>query len=475
MNVLIRPLCSIIIVVSCAACAFSKLQASEPQPPVDVQALEEWQDMKFGLFVHWGLYSKTAGYWKGQRAKSSGHIMLYEKISVAEWGALSQDFNPTLFDADAWVLAAKNAGMKYIVITSKHHDGLAMYDSPSSDYDLVDKSPFKRDPLNELAEACHKHGIKLGFYYSLGRDWQDPDCPTKNSARSNTWDYPDEDAKVFNKYFNRKARPQVEELVTRYGDVSILWFDTSGLISREESQELRHLIHEHQPKCIINSRIGNNLGDYKVREQKIGDSYNKPWESCVTMARHWNYDLDEKDDYKSPELLVHQLLEIISKGGNYLLNVGPKADGAMTEESLVRLQAIGEWIQINGEGVYGTRPWQINSEALGHDVEREYGDTKVDEAMKDSVNDATSKQIPSEVRFTCKGNTIYAFVCRWEQDDICIKSLSSNTATIDDIKLLGSDEDINWKQSDRGLTMTIPKSTAAEKISIKGFKIIRKQ
>ena len=151
----------------------------------------------------------------------------------------------------------------------------------------MDKSPFKRDPLKELAESCHKHGIKLGFYDRLGRDWQDPP-PTwpKKGGRSNTWDYPYEDAKVFNNYFNRKARPQVEELVTRYGEVSILWFDTSDMISREESQELRDLIHEHQPKCIISSRIGNNLGDYDVREQKIGDSYNKPWESCVTMARH---------------------------------------------------------------------------------------------------------------------------------------------------------------------------------------------
>ena len=427
--------------------------------PVDSAALKKWQDMRFGMFIHWGLYSKTAGYWKGRRAKSSGHIMLYERISVKEWGELAADFNPVKFDANEWVSAIRNAGCKYLVITAKHHDGLAMYDSPSSDYDLVDKSPFKRDPLKELADACHEQGIALGIYYSLGRDWEDPDVPTNfptKGGRSNTWDYPDEDAKVFHRYFLRKAKPQIEELVTRYGKVDILWFDTHGLISRKESEELRDLIRSHQPECIINSRIGHGLGDFLVREQFIGDSERNPWESCVTMARHWTYDRDEAQQYKSAELLVHQLLEIVSKGGNYLLNIGPRADGTITEEALVRMKAIGEWLEINGEGIYGSRPWRIDHEALAISPERRTGDPIRGQEGKDAVNDATSRIIPSEIRFTSKGGNIYAFICRWDRDRVRIASLAAGKERIKDVKILGFEGKVRWEQSVQGLDIELP-------------------
>lgn len=328
----------------------SMFAAELPNPPLtdDAAAIKEWQDMRFGQFIHWGLYSLTAGYWEGKRAKSSGHIMLYEQIPVKEWGELAKDFNPVKFNADAWILASKNAGMKYFIITTKHHDGLAMYDSPSSDYDIIDKSPFKRDPMKELADACHKYGIKLGFYYSLGRDWADPDVAAVNPNRSNTWDYPDEGSKVFSRYFERKLKPQVTELLTQYGKVDIMWFDTpENKMSYKECLELRNLIKFLQPGCIINDRIGHGAGDYITREQEIGEAQvDKPWESCVTMAKHWNYDKDEAASYKSEELLVHQLIEIVSKGGNYLLNIGPTAEGEYPKEALLRLERIGEWMKI---------------------------------------------------------------------------------------------------------------------------------
>lgn len=450
-----------------------------PEAPVDAQALAQWQDMKFGLFMHWGLYSQTAGYWNGQRAKSSGHIMLYEKIPVATWGDLAKDFNPVKFNADTWVLAAKNAGMKYLVITTKHHDGLAMFNSPSSDFDLTDKSPFKRDPMKELADACHTHGIRLGFYYSLGRDWADPDCPTlwpQKGGRSNTWDFPNEDAKVFHTYFERKAKPQITELLTQYGDLGIMWFDTPEMISREESAELRRLIRARQPTCIINSRIGHNLGDYNVREQNIGGISRDPWESCITMARAWNYDRDEKDTYKSPELLTHQLIEIASKGGNYLLNIGPRADGTLTEESLERLKVIGEWMAVNGDGIYGTRPWITDSEALAAPAaETKSGNAKSQGIEgKDAVNDVTAKPVPSEVRFTTKGKCLYAFLSQWSQKTLRITSLPSDKSTIAELSILGHDGTVTWKQTSDGLTIDLPDDKGTKAIPIRCIKMLLK-
>lgn len=449
-------------------------------PTADSQSLQEWQDMKFGMFIHWGIYSQTAGYWNGQRAKCSGHIMLYEQIPVQEWGELAKDFNPVQFNADEWILAAKKAGMKYFVYTAKHHDALAMYDSPSSDYDLVDKSPFKRDPLKELADACHRHGLMLGIYYSLGRDWEDPNCPTNwptKGGRSNTWDYPDEDGKVFNKYFERKVKPQVKELLTQYGKVGIMWFDTPHEISKEESAELRELILSLQPECIINSRIKHGYGDYEVREQQIGEINNTPWEACITMARHWNYDLDEDDQYKTPELLIHQLLEIVSKGGNYLLNNGPRPDGTMTENTLSRLKSIGEWMQINGEGVYGTRPMHVDHEPLStSDVERVTGDElQGGIEAKDAVNDATSKVVPSEVRFTAKGKSVYAFISRWTKPTVKITSLSLERGEVADIALLGSDRKPVWSQSDEALTIECSEYYGTDDVPIRCLRIKMKE
>ncbi len=186
-------------------------------------------------------------------------------MPLAEYAKIADVFDPTNFSADEWVGIAKNAGMKYMVITAKHHDGFAMYDSLSSgkyEQYCQASTPWHRDPVKELADACRKQGLKFGVYYSLGRDWADPDVPTKNGYRSNTWDYPIETNKVFARYFERKVKPQIAELLTQYGPIAVLWFDTPEEISAAESQELLALIHKLQPDCIVNSRIGHGLGDY---------------------------------------------------------------------------------------------------------------------------------------------------------------------------------------------------------------------
>jgi alpha-L-fucosidase len=431
------------------------------------QSMDWWKNAKFGLFLHWGLYSVTAGDWNGHPYKGNEHFMLYEKIPWKTYATIAKRFNPTKFNADQWVKCAKMAGMKYIVITAKHHDGFAMYNSPSSNYNIKEMTPWHKDPMKMLARACQKYDIKLCFYYSLGRDWQDPDVPTNwpvKAGRSNTWDYPDEDGKDLNKYFHRKVLPQVKELLTQYGPIGVLWFDTPELITKEQSQTLKSMIHSIQPDCIVNSRIGNGMGDFSVEEQKIGGKINlNPWESCVTMSGGWGYNKYDSI-WKSPELLIRQLTETVSKGGNYLLNIGPKGDGSFPKQAVERLAKIGHWMNINGAAIYGTHPWKVSSEAIiKTNMTKQQApvkNEKVEVDMLDAINDATSKAIFPEIRFTEKGtgNTARLFVIinSLAENHLTIKALSKrNFKQIKTVRLL-SNEKINWQQHAAGLEVTLP-------------------
>ncbi|MBP8791783.1 MAG: alpha-L-fucosidase [Lutibacter sp.] len=445
------------------------------QTQVTPDKMTWWKDAKFGMFMHWGLYSKTAGYWDGRKAKGKEHFMLYERIPWKEYAEIADDFNPVNFDAEKWVLTAKNAGMKYIVITTKHHDGFAMFKSPSSDYNIVERTPYGKDPMKALAAACRKYDVKFGFYYSLGRDWQDPDVPTnwpEKAGRSNTWDFPDEDAKVFNDYFERKVKPQIKELLTQYGTIDIMWFDTPELISEAESKELRSFILNMQPNCIINSRIGNNEGDYLVTEQEIvKGTLNKPWEACITMSQNWGF-VEYDTIYKSSELMTRQLLEIVSKGGNFLLNNGPTPEGEITPQASDRLAQIGIWIQRNSEGIYGASPWKTANELLGEVskvtvVEKENSKN----TMKDAENDATSKLIFPEVVFTTKNDYLYAYVCSTTERNVLITSLAANKQLkVKSITRLGSKQKVKWKQTAVGLEIDMPEY-AENELPITGFRI----
>ncbi len=411
------------------------------------EQLKWFTDAKFGLFVHWGLYSQTAGYWRGVPAKGGEHFMLYERIFLKDYAKIADDFNPVNYDAEKWVKLAKYAGMKYVVLTTKHHEGFAMYDSKVSDYNIVARTPFKRDPLKELAEACKKEGIKLGLYYSLGRDWEDPDVPTKNCWRSNIWDYPREDQKVLQRYLDRKVYPQLKELLTNYGDIAIMWFDTEELMSKEQSEAVAKYVHELQPNCIINDRVGNDCGDFSTEEQGLTTEINaKPWELCLTMGGSWGYNVHDVK-YKTPETVIRYFTDVVSKGGNTLLNCAPSGKGEFSPLSYPIFEAFHVWMEENGEAVYGVRPWREFGEVYKGIVSKEVFD-------KDAYNRLPKDNIP-DFRFSTKDNNVYVFVRGINDQKYTVTSFKP-TDKVKKITLLGSNKKVSWKQTVAGLEVTVP-------------------
>jgi alpha-L-fucosidase len=320
------------------------------QNPTAEERLKWWTDARFGMFIHWGIYAVPAGEWNGKPSVGLGEwIMFRSRIPVGDYEKLATQFNPVKFNADEWVAVAKNAGMKYITITSKHHDGFAMYGSKVSPYNIVDATPWHHDPLKDLAAACQRAGLKLCFYYSQTQDWHEPD------GVGNDWDWPDESKKNFQKYYDEKVIPQVRELLTNYGPIGLIWFDTPRNITAQQSQQLADLVHKLQPMCLVSGRVGNNLGDYdSAGDNQISvGTVKRPWETPVTMNDTWGFRKDDTN-WKTPGVLIQQLATAASRGGNYLLNVGPTAEGVIPPPSVERLAEVGKWTTVHGESIYAT-------------------------------------------------------------------------------------------------------------------------
>ncbi len=310
-----------------------------------------FEDAKYGLFLHFGLFSLPAGEWEGKRYYGiSEWLPKRARIPLDRYRSLASNFNPDQFDANAWVSFAKASGFRYIVITAKHHEGFAMFDSRYSDFTITRATPFKRDILRELAAACKQQDMKLGFYYSQTQDWNEFD------AVGNDWEWPKDRKRNFQKYLDEKCKPQLKELLTNYGDVAIIWFDTPDGTTREESQQLVDWVRRFQPNCLVSSRVGNGLGDYvALRDHELPtDIINKPFESLFTHNDSWGYSTVDRN-FRSPKEILRLLIESNTKGGNLIFNVGPTAAGTFQAESVQDLQEVGKWLRQHGSSVYGTK------------------------------------------------------------------------------------------------------------------------
>jgi alpha-L-fucosidase len=332
-----------------------------PEKPAD--QMQWWRDARFGMFIHWGLYSVPAGEWNGNTSHAEW-IRTTAQIPLEEYNKFVGQFNPEKFNADEWVKMAKDAGMKYITITTKHHDGFCLFDSKETDFDIM-STPFKRDIMKEMAAACQKYGVTMCWYHSI-MDWHHPDyLPRRDWEKDRSADSADYDRYI------TYLKNQLKELITNYGKIGVLWFDGEweSTWTHERGLDLYNYVKSLQPDIIINNRVdvgrggmgglnkeGGYVGDFGTPEQEIPATgiEGVDWESCMTMNDHWGYNKTDKN-FKTSEDLVRKLIDIASKGGNFLLNVGPTSEGLFPQESIERLKEIGEWMKVNGDAIYGTQ------------------------------------------------------------------------------------------------------------------------
>ncbi len=384
--------------------------------------MDWWRKARLGMFIHWGVYAVPAGTYKDREIDGLGEWIMHDaSIPRKDYEQYARQFNPVKYNPEAWVRMAKEAGMKYIVITSKHHDGFALFDSKASDWNVVKATPYGKDLLKPLVEACRKQGMKLGFYYSQANDWYNPG----GAAARGHWDKTQEGS--MDEYIDKVAIPQVREILTLYGDVVELWWDVPTDMNRQRADRLAALL-SLQPGIITNDRLGGHHdGDITTPEQYIPATgiEGRDWETCMTMNDTWGFKTND-NNWKSSATLIRNLVDIASKGGNYLLNVGPTADGEFPAPIVERLQAIGKWTKVNGEAIYGTTASPFTILPWGRATKKVEGNT----------------------------TTLYLHVFAWPKDGkLLVPGLVSKIQTA---SLLANRQSLKARATPEGLVINVP-------------------
>lgn len=433
--------------------------------PEKQAGLEWFKNAKYGMFIHWGLYSQAGGIWKGERMEDSDNVgpkvsewlMFKFQIPRKEYTELAKIFNPDQSFAQNFAKLAKEAGMKYVVITTKHHDGFALFDSKYSEFDIVDATPYKADAVKELYEACLAEGLAFGVYYSHGNDWYDgtdgnfANIKKRNDSLGvlthnlgkNLWD---PSPNTYAEYIENKALPQVKELLKLLPELRLFWFDGDGFITEEQSFQFYKTVYDINPNVVVNRRVGFDFGDYlDAGDNKIpsvSETLTKYFEICGTTNNSWAYKSYD-NDWKSTKELLYYMVDIASKGGNYLLNIGPDGKGNVPEQSAQGLREVGQWLQVNGNAIYGTTRWKVasegNKETLLSGTEHR--------AKKGFYRTFTA----DDFWFTAKENKVYAISFVKPDSLVNIKSLKLANGTVEHVELLSSIEQIQWKQNEEFL------------------------
>lgn len=437
--------------------------------PEKLAGLAWFKKAKYGMFIHWGLYSQKGGVWKGVRMEDSGNpgpgvsewLMYKFQIPRNEYAELAKTFNPDKSFAQNIAKLAKEAGMKYVVITSKHHDGFALFDSKCSDYDMVDATPYKTDAIKELYDACLAEGLDFGVYYSHGNDWYDgADGNYANVKKvndslgilshapgKNLWD---PSPNTHAEYIENKALLQIKELLNSMPKLRLIWFDGDGYITEDQSFQFYKTIFDINPNVIVNRRVGYDFGDYLDAGDNVipsaDDKLAKNWETCGTTNNSWAYKSYD-DDFKSTQEMLYYLVDIASKGGNYLLNIGPDGKGHVPEQSASGLREIGQWLKINGDAIYGITRWDIQHE--GQD------ETLLEGTGHRAQKGFTRTFSANDFWFTSKENKIYAISLVNTENHVEIKSIKMANGKVEKVNLLGSSSEIKWEQTENALKVDL--------------------
>ncbi len=421
------------------------------ESPAKRAAMAWYQQARFGMFIHWGVYAEAAGSWKGtpieqgDGPKVAEWIMFAFKISRQEYREYAKHFKPDKSFAANIACLAKETGMKYVVITAKHHDGFGLFDSAHSDFDIADSTAYQGDLIKELYEACRAEGLEFGVYYSHGNDWSEGGdgnfanvkqvndaygVPTRPQGK-NLWDpSPNSHAE----YLERKAYPQVAELIGLLPDLRLIWFDGEGLITEAQAFRFYQMVYELNPNIIVNRRVGYDFGDYvDAGDNKTpteSELAAKHFETCGTANHSWGFKAQDHA-WKSSNELLRKFVDIVSKGGNYLLNIGPDGKGHVPEPCQQRFLEMGEWVRTNADAVFGTSRWHTYHEGV-------------------SRSDAGMSR-PNEFWFSAKDNKVYAMALAQAPHSVRIGALKKSAGTITGVRLLGSQVKLKWIQTAEAL------------------------